>query len=230
MEDFKDHLRVLVDSNKITTGAECETFLKSEAGEKKDTVTENGKKFNPISEAREKEDTPPKERKTFNAINVAFTGKGVLEVRINPITMYKVPFLTPDSWLQMVGEYTDRRLRDLLHDRGMYQDLVFEGPDEPERLNTEYKPPPNHPAGNGDWRNDGMFIVAAQRKEELDKTMDKLEKYFHIGEDNASIKFTVTKEGQVRNADGKAERRHIPDEKDETGTKTRIENLHGKEQ
>jgi len=119
--------------------------------------------------------------------------------------------------LQLVGEYTELKLRDLLHERGMYQDLVFEGPDEPERLGSEYKPPPNWHKNNDNWRADGLFIVAAQRKDELDKTIQELKDYFHIGKEDASAEITVTKEGNVRNADGKAE-------------KTGGENLRGKEQ
>lgn len=129
-----------------------------------------------------------------------------------------------------MGDYKELRLRDLLHDRGMYQDLVFEGPDEPETLNPEYKPPPGYPAGNGDWRNDGMFLVATQRQEELEQTIQELGEYFSLGTEKASIEITVRKDGQVRNADGKAQRRQIPDESDPTGKKTREENLHGKEQ
>lgn len=72
MDDFKAHLNDLVDANKITTGAECESYLKRYGGG--------------VSEAREKKDTLPEERKTFNAINVAFTGKGVLQVGRTPVT------------------------------------------------------------------------------------------------------------------------------------------------
>lgn len=67
VDDFKEHLSDLVDSGKITTGAQCESYLKRHGGG--------------ISEAREKPDIHPDERHTFNAINVAFTGKGVLQVR-----------------------------------------------------------------------------------------------------------------------------------------------------
>lgn len=109
-------------------------------------------------------------------------------------------------------------LRDLLHSKGMYQDLVFEGPDEPGNLNEEYKPPHGYPANNGNWRNDGTFIVSAQTKEELNKTIQKVKDYFCVGQgDKASIEITVTKNGHVRNADGKAE-------------KNPGEHLHGKEQ
>lgn len=149
----------------------------------------------------------------------------IKEKMLHPTNMYKV--LTPG--LQLVGPYTELKLKDLLHDRGMYQDLVFEGPDgPPERLSPGYRPPEDYPKNNDNWRADGLFIVAAQREEELKHTVDELKGFFHIDAEGASAKITLTKEGQVRNADGKAQRRTIPDEKDET--KTRFENLRGKEQ
>lgn len=141
-------------------------------------------------------------------------------------------FLTPD--LQLVGPYTELKLKDLLHERGMYQDLVYEGPDEPENLSPDYKPSPDYAKNNDNWRADGLFIVAAQRKEELDHTIQELKDFFHIDKndevdaEDASAKITLRKDGNVRNADGNVKRRVIPDEKDET--KTRIENLRGKEQ
>lgn len=135
--------------------------------------------------------------------------------------------LTPD--LQLVGTYKELKLKDLLHARGMFQDQVYEGPDEPERLSNGYKPPPGQPKGNDDWRSDGMFIIAVQREEELEDMIGCVKDFFHIGKENASAEITLTKEGHLRNADGSVkDKRHIPDEKDKT--KTRLENLRGKEQ
>jgi len=64
--EFSDHLKKLVAANKITADQEREEFVKAKGG---------------LSEARERVDTLPKDRKTFNAINIAFTGKGVNKVR-----------------------------------------------------------------------------------------------------------------------------------------------------
>ncbi|KAJ5265253.1 hypothetical protein N7524_006271 [Penicillium chrysogenum] len=117
--------------------------------------------------------------------------------------------------------------------KGMYQDMVNEGPDETESLAPEYRPPPKWSARNDDWRCDGMFIVGAQREDELEATVKDLKSYFHIADDHtvdakeASAKITMIKKGHVRNADGKAQRRLIPDEKDPS--KKRLENLRGKE-
>lgn len=110
----------------------------------------------------------------------------------------------------------------------MFQDQVYEGPDDPECLSPEYKPPETQPKGNDDWRSDGMFIIAAQREEELHDTIGSVKNFFHIDKDDASAEITLTKNGHLRNADGRAERRMIPDEKDKT--KTRLESLRGKEQ
>lgn len=196
-ESFKDHLRELLKSNLIATGARCRDYFERHGG---------------VSEARERIDTQPEERETFNAVNVSFSGKGTTKV---------------------VGPYDELKLRDLLHEKGMFMDLVFEGPDEPTSLAPEYQPPENWPVTNDNWRNDGVFIVVAQRKEELDATVKQLKGFFGItgdagvDEKEASMEITVVKEGHVRNADGKAQRRQVPDPKDPS--KTVLENLQGKE-
>jgi len=194
---FKEHLRKLVESGKITTGSKCKEYLEKHDG---------------VNEARERVDTRPEDRDTFNAINITFSGKGTTK---------------------LVGPYGKLKLRDLLHERGMYQDMVFEGPDETDSLAPEYRPPPGW-RKNDNWRCDGMFIIAAQREDELEATVNDLKSYFRIADDHtvdakeASAKITLTKKGHVRNADGKAQRREIPDEKDPS--KKRLENLRGKEQ
>lgn len=195
---FKEHLKKLVDDGKITTGSQCKEYFERHDG---------------VNEARERVDTRPEDRETFNAINITFSGKGTSK---------------------LLGGYDHLKLRDLLHERGMYQDMVNEGPDETESLAPEYRPPPGWPAKNDDWRCDGMFIIGAQREEDLEATVKDLKSYFHIADDHtvdakeASAKITLIKKGHVRNADGKAQRRLIPDEKDPS--KKRLENLRGKEQ
>lgn len=197
-ESFKKDLRKLVESGKVTTGSDCKKFFDQHDG---------------VNEARERVDTRPEDRSTFNAINVTFSGKGVTK---------------------LAAPFAELKLRDLLHDRGMYKDMVFEGPDETDSLAPEYCPPRDYPANNDNWRCDGMFIVGAQREEELEVTVKDLKSYFRIADDDAvdnekaSAKITLVKKGHVRNADGKAHRREIPDEKDPS--KKRLENLRGKEQ
>lgn len=116
-------------------------------------------------------------------------------------------------------QYKANKLDDELHIRGQYQDLVFEGPDEPEKLAPEYKPPPEHPSGNDDWRVDGLFIVTAQTEDKLKDKIKELKDHFKIGTKSATVDIAFTKEGNLRNADGKAE-------KAEGGTVS----LHGREQ
>jgi hypothetical protein len=111
------------------------------------------------------------------------------------------------------------KLDDELHIRGMYKDMVFEGPDDPQLLAPEYKPPPEHAADNDDWRVDGLFIVTAQTKDKLEAKIKELETGFNVGTASASVEIAFRKEGNLRNADGKAE-------KAQGGTVS----LHGKEQ
>lgn len=113
----------------------------------------------------------------------------------------------------------DDKLDDELHIRGMYKDRVSEGPDEPELLAPEYKPPPGHRADNDDWRVDGLFIVTAQTGDKLEEKIKELETGFNIGTPSTSVKIAFRKDGHHRNADGKAE-------KAKGGTVS----LHGKEQ
>lgn len=103
-------------------------------------------------------------------------------------------------------QYKANKLDDELHIRGMYKDLVFEGPDQPERLAPEYKPPPGYHAANDDWRVDGLFIVTAQTDAKLQEKIEEVETAFKIGTDSPSIKIAFTKEGNLRNADGKAKK------------------------
>lgn len=97
--------------------------------------------------------------------------------------------------------------------------MVFEGPDEPGSLADEYKPPPDARADNDDWRVDGLFIVTAQTKDKLEEKIKELETSFNVDAASPSVTISFRKEGNLRNADGKAE-------KAKGGTVS----LHGKEQ
>lgn len=130
-------------------------------------------------------DIPPEQRKPFEAVNISFSYKGIEK---------------------LVMQYKANKLDDELHIRGMYKDLVFEGPDQPERLAPEYKPPPGYHAANDDWRVDGLFIVTAQTDAKLQEKIEEVETAFKIGTDSPSIKIAFTKEGNLRNADGKAKK------------------------
>ena len=172
-------------------------------------------------------DLAPADRKPFDAVNVAFSSKGMNEVRNTPITIAiytQSPFLTPD--LQLVGEYNDVKLQDELIETGQYKDLVFEGADSPEKLAAEYKPPQGYHVNNDNWRVHGLFIVASQTKDSLDAKVAEVKKAFGVGTDSASIDIAFIKEGNVRNADGKA---NVPVKKDKDGNEYK-ENIHRKEQ
>lgn len=121
--------------------------------------------------------------------------------------------------MQLVEQRRDDKLDDELHIRGMYKDMVFEGPDEPGSLADEYKPPPDARADNDDWRVDGLFIVTAQTKDKLEEKIKELETSFNVDAASPSVTISFRKEGNLRNADGKAE-------KAKGGTVS----LHGKEQ
>ncbi|CAG7949027.1 unnamed protein product [Penicillium nalgiovense] len=81
-----------------------------------------------------------------------------------------------------------------------------------------FKPPKDYPAYNDDWRVDGLFIVTAQTKDKLQAKLKELETGFNVDTASASVEIAFRKEGNLRNADGKAE-------KAQGGTVS----LHGKE-
>lgn len=130
-------------------------------------------------------DIPPEKRERFEAVNISFSYKGIEK---------------------LVMQYRGNKLDDELHIKGMYKDLVFEGPDEPERLAPEYQPPPTQSAANDSWRVDGLFIVTGQTKDKLEEKIKEVKAAFNENTDSASVKIAFTKEGNLRNADGKAEK------------------------
>ena len=132
--------------------------------------------------------------------------------------------LTP--YLKLVGEYNDVKLNDELLETGQFKDLVFEGADTPDKLALEYKPPQNYHVNNDDWRVHGLFIVASQTKDSLDAKIAEVKKAFGVGTGSASIDIAFIKEGNVRNADGKA---NVPVKKDKDGNEYK-ESIHRKEQ
>ncbi|KAL4963397.1 Dyp-type peroxidase [Aspergillus stella-maris] len=142
-------------------------------------------------------DIPPERRKPFEAVNISFSYKGIEK---------------------LVMQRRGDKLDDELHIRGMYKDMVFEGPDDPNLLADEYKPPKGHPADNDQWRVDGLLIVTAQTKDKLDEKVEEVKRSFGLGTPSSSIEIAYEKHGNLRNADGKAK-------KAQDGTFS----LHGKE-
>ncbi|CAG7980953.1 unnamed protein product [Penicillium nalgiovense] len=176
-DEFKTHLRSFAD--KITTGAQCKAYF------------EETNDLPQVTPGKPRTDTPPELRKPFEAVNVSFS--------------YKVALIV--TWkLQLVEQRRDDKLDDELHIRGMYKDMVFEGPDEPGSLADEYKPPPDARADNDDWRVDGLFIVTAQTKDKLEEKIKELETSFNVDAASPSVTISFRKEGNLRNADGKAEK------------------------
>ncbi|OQE13620.1 hypothetical protein PENFLA_c045G08704 [Penicillium flavigenum] len=138
-----------------------------------------------VTPGKPRTDTRPEQRKPFEAVNISFSYKGIEK---------------------LVEQRRDDKLDDELHIRGMYKDMVFEGPDEPESLADEYKPPKDSRADNDDWRVDGLFIVTAQTKDKLEEKIKELESGFNVDTSSASVEIAFRKEGNLRNADGKAEK------------------------
>lgn len=207
---FKTHLRSFAD--KITTGAQCKAYF---------VETDDLPQATP---GKPRTDTPPEQRKPFEAVNISFSYKGIEKVRNQlPIKADGIPFSSPAvilTWkLQLVMQRRDDKLDDELHIRGMYKDMVFEGPDDPQLLAPEYRPPKDYRGDNDDWRVDGLFIVTAQTKDKLEEKIKELETGFNVDTASASVAIAFRKEGNLRNADGKAEKAQ--------GGKV---SLHGKEQ
>ncbi|PIG78972.1 hypothetical protein AARAC_003616 [Aspergillus arachidicola] len=94
------------------------------------------------------------------------------------------------------------QINDGLFEKGMYQDLVFEGADNPDMLLPEFKPPAGHTAGDDSWRIDLVFIVAACSEQTLEEGIAKIETNFHLRDLNkSSLKLEFVKHGQRRPGD-----------------------------
>ncbi|KAB8217587.1 hypothetical protein BDV33DRAFT_137433 [Aspergillus novoparasiticus] len=184
-EKFRQHLRAILDKGVITTGTECEEHLKS--------VNE----FNEAC-AHSRRHVPEKDRKPFTAVNVAFTHMGLLKVE-HPdveVNFQEIQKEDPD-------EYCRDRINEGLFEKGMFDDLVYEGADSPPALDPDFRAPPGNENKTGldrwKWRVDGVFIVAAHNAKALRRKIVDLEDAFNVGDaDENSMKIAFRRDGKTR--------------------------------
>ncbi|KAI9373687.1 hypothetical protein BJX61DRAFT_532999 [Aspergillus egyptiacus] len=174
-ERFRKHLRDILDNGEITTGTQCEDHLNL-IGELEEAC------------ARSRRDVPEEDRKPFTAVNVEKP-----EVKADFLeTLEK----DPDA-------YSKDRINEGLFEKGMFDDLVYEGADNPPDLHPDFRAPPGNEAKAGlerwEWRVDGVFIVAAHSAKALRKKIQDIEDAFNVGDANkTSMDITFRRDGQHR--------------------------------
>ncbi|KAE8422631.1 hypothetical protein BDV36DRAFT_310339 [Aspergillus pseudocaelatus] len=184
-ERFRQHLRAILDRGVITTGTECEIHLKSV------------KEFEEAS-ADSRRYVPEHERKPFTAVNVAFTHMGLLKVEHPEVEVNFQLALEDDP-----DEVCSDRINEGLFEKGMFDDLVYEGADNPAAMDPNFRAPPGNESKTGldrwEWRTDGVFIVAAHNSKALRRKIVDLEDAFNVGEAEASsMRIAFRKDGRVR--------------------------------
>ncbi|OOF89813.1 hypothetical protein ASPCADRAFT_60793, partial [Aspergillus carbonarius ITEM 5010] len=99
--------------------------------------------------------------------------------------------------------YCKDRINEGLFEKGMFDDLVYEGADSPPALDPDFRAPPGNEKKEGldrwEWRVDGVFIVAAHTARALRNKIGDVEDIFHVGDANStSMKIAFRKDGQLR--------------------------------
>ena len=112
-------------------------------------------------------------------------------------------FVKKDRQLSTV--FRKQQLRGGLFEKGMYADLVGEGWDNPQELRKEYKP-----TDDNERLIDGVIMVTASLKRDLDTTVSEVKQHFlaeegvplnpdtYVLSQNPSIELTLVREGKVR--------------------------------
>ncbi|KAE8376149.1 hypothetical protein BDV26DRAFT_282891 [Aspergillus bertholletiae] len=184
-ERFREHLRTVLDQGLITTGTECEDHLKA-VGEFEEAC------------AHSRRAVPESDRVPFTAINIAFTHVGLLKVE-HPDVEVNFAMAQEDD----PDEYCRDRINEGLFEKGMFDDLVYEGADSPPALDPDFRAPVGNETKTGAerwaWRVDGVFIVAAHSAKALRDKIGVLEDAFKTGDaDESSMRVAFRRDGRVR--------------------------------
>lgn len=100
-------------------------------------------------------------------------------------------------------EYCRERINDGLFEKGMFDDLVYEGADSPHAMDPDFRAPHGNEnkrdLDRWEWRVHGVFIVAAQTARDLRQKICDLENAFDVGDANrASMEIAFRRDGQTR--------------------------------
>lgn len=106
---------------------------------------------------------------------------------------------------QLSTVFRKQQLRGGLFEKGMYDDLVGEGWDNPDEIREQYKP-----TSNGERLIDGVIMVTASLKRDLDTKISEVKQHFlaeegeplnpdtYVLSKDPSIELTLIREGNVR--------------------------------
>ncbi|TEY60736.1 hypothetical protein BOTCAL_0177g00120 [Botryotinia calthae] len=185
-DDFKQRLRTFVKDGGITSAKDaCD--MKNKILAAKLQAQRSGR---------------PAKIQSLPGVNVAFTSTGLA-------AMGKFTFnegaVKKDKELSKI--FRKNQLRGGLFGKGMYDDLVNEGWDDPHEIRDHYKPSPNRLI-------DGVFLVTAEKENHLTSLENEIKEHFlkeqgfgdadtYLISNDPAIEFTFTREGRTRPEKGK---------------------------
>ncbi|KAF7950551.1 hypothetical protein EAE96_007833 [Botrytis aclada] len=185
-DDFKQRLRTFVKDGGITSAKDaCDMKNKILAAKFEAQQSRRPAKIQPLP-----------------GVNIAFASTGL--AALGKFTLNEGA-VKKDRELSKI--FKKNQLRGGLFGKGMYDDLVNEGWDNPQEIRDQYKPSPNRLI-------DGVFLVTASKEDDLTSQVNRVKEHFlkehGSGDGNTymiskdpALQFTYIREGRTRPDKGK---------------------------
>ncbi|GFF31041.1 dye-decolorizing peroxidase msp1 [Aspergillus udagawae] len=128
----------------------------------------------------------------FSSTGLAALGKHIMNTKVNMEEIRR----DPAKW----RELKKNQIRGDLFDKGMFDDLVYEGWDDPQELRREYKKDPE----TKQRQIDGVVFVAASTQKQLEKAVGLVKEKLHMRDidddidEDAACKLILTRKGKAR--------------------------------
>ncbi|KAJ8063257.1 hypothetical protein OCU04_008488 [Sclerotinia nivalis] len=183
--DFKQRLRSFVESGGITTA--------KDACDMKDKIL--------AAKLQAKKSGQPAKILPLPGVNIGFASNGL--AALGKFT-FKEAEVKRNRELNKI--FRKNQLRGGLFGKGMYEDLVSEGWDNPQEIREQYKPSKR--------LIDGVFLVTASREKELTEKVNSVKEHFlkehgsgdadtYLISKDPAVEFTFKKQGKIRPDKGK---------------------------
>ncbi|KAF7911766.1 uncharacterized protein EAE98_011881 [Botrytis deweyae] len=185
-DDFKKRLRTFVKDGGITSAKDaCDMKNKILAA-----------KFQAQQSGR------PAKIQPLPGVNIAFASTGL--AALGKFT-FNEGAVKKDRELSKI--FKKNQLRGGLFGKGMYDDLVNEGWDDPQEIRQQYKPSPNRLI-------DGVFLVTASEEDTLTSQVNRIKEHFlkehgsgdgdtYLISQDPALEFSFTRQGRTRPEKGK---------------------------
>ncbi|KAF7854633.1 hypothetical protein EAF04_010441 [Stromatinia cepivora] len=184
-DDFKRRLRSFVEAGGITSAKDaCD--MKNQILAVKLQAKESGR---------------PAKIQALPGVNIAFASHGL--AALGKFTFKEVDVKQNRELYKI---FRKNQLRGGLFGKGMYEDLVGEGWDNPQEIREQYKP--------SERLIDGVFLVTASREDDLTKQVNRVKEHFlkehgsgdadtYLISSEPAVQFTFEKQGKTRPDKGK---------------------------